>query len=52
MVRFLISIPMDLRQQLQEQAVANGQTLTGFIRQILWEWAKNQQKVKQEIRRW
>ncbi len=38
MVRFLITIPNDLRDTLKTAAACRGQTLTGFIRSILWDW--------------
>lgn len=38
MVRFLISIPLDLRDSLKVAAMQRGQSLTGYIRSILWEW--------------
>lgn len=40
MVRFLISVPEDLRETLKCIARPRGQTLNGLIRQILWEWVK------------
>lgn len=44
MVRFLISIPVELREKLKRLANLKGQTLTGLIRQILWEWVESQEK--------
>lgn len=44
-MRFLISTPPELHQQLKEAAEANGQTLTGFVRQILWSWADQRKEV-------
>lgn len=38
MVRFLISIPTELHSKLKEASKKEGQTLTGFIRKILWDW--------------
>ncbi len=43
MVRFLIAIPEVLHNEIKAMAQAKGQTVTGLIRQILWEW-KEQQK--------
>lgn len=47
MVRFLINIPEDLRDTLRSIATPRGQTLNGLIRQILWDWAK-QNPVEQD----
>ena len=38
MVRFLISVPDTLHKTLKSCAGSRGQTLTGLIREILWEW--------------
>lgn len=38
MVRFLISLPEDKRDELKSMADARGQTLTALIRQIIWDW--------------
>lgn len=40
MVRFLVNIPIGLHQMLKAYACARGQTLNGLMRQILWDWAK------------
>lgn len=40
MIRFLVSVPVSLHQQLKQAAAAQGQTLSGLIRQILWDWAQ------------
>lgn len=42
MIRFLINIPIELHKILKNVAASRGQTLTGLIRQILWDWADNQ----------
>lgn len=42
MIRFLISVPQELHQTLREISKTRGQTLTGFIREILWDWFENQ----------
>lgn len=47
MVRFLINIPIELRDMLRGQAKSKGQTLNGLIREILWEWSeRNKEKVQ------
>lgn len=38
MIRFLITTPRDLHGELKETAAQRGQTLTGLIRGILWDW--------------
>lgn len=40
MTRFLINIPQALKESLKDAAEAQGQTLNGLIRHILWEWVK------------
>ena len=40
MVRFLISIPNELKALLKNVARTQGQTLNGLIRQILWDWVE------------
>lgn len=47
MVRFLINLPEDLRDDLRTMARPRGQTLNGLIRQILWEWIKKEQYKKE-----
>lgn len=37
-IRFLINIPTALRDELRTIAKAQGSTLNGLIRQILWDW--------------
>lgn len=44
MVRFLISLPEGTRETLKKIACSRGQTLNGIIRQILWDWVKEQEK--------
>lgn len=39
-MRFLISIPDCLHRDIKEIAQERGQTLTGLIREILWDWLK------------
>ncbi len=43
MVRFLINIPETLKSRLQQISRAQGCTLNGLIRQILWDWVKRAQ---------
>ena len=45
MVRFLVNVPTELHKSLKEVAGAQGQTLNGLIRQILWDWAERQTKL-------
>ena len=40
MYQMILRFPMELREQLKYEADKRGQTLTGLIKQILWEWAK------------
>lgn len=40
MVRFLISTTEEMWGDLKASAEQRGQTLSGLIRQILWDWAK------------
>ena len=46
LVRFLISISKDLKEELINISKLRGQTLTGLIRQILWEWVEKDKKEK------
>ena len=41
-MRFLISVPKELHEKLKAASRAQGQTLTGLIRSILWEWIEQQ----------
>ena len=45
MIRFLISIPVELRDELRKAAREEGFTLNGFIRKLLWDW-RNDRKDK------
>lgn len=47
MRRFLINIPEELREKLLKDARRRGLTLTGMIRNILWEWAEAQDNERQ-----
>nr|DAO47372.1 MAG TPA: hypothetical protein [Caudoviricetes sp.] len=40
MYQMILRIPTELKEQLKKAADERGQTLTGLIRQILWEWAE------------
>lgn len=40
-MRFLINIPEELREQLKQESKRRGQTLTGLIREILWDWVRD-----------
>ena len=44
MVRFLVSVPEELHNALKEQAKAQGQTLSGLIRAILWDWMQKSEE--------
>lgn len=44
MIRFLINIPDCLHKKLKTEALAKGQTLTGFIRGILWDWVERKEE--------
>lgn len=41
MYQMILRLQADLKNDLKKAADARGQTLTGLIRQILWEWAKD-----------
>lgn len=40
MYQMILRFPTELREQLKSEADKRGQTLTGLIKQILWEWVK------------
>lgn len=44
-MRFLISVPEILHKALKEESKHRGQTLTGMIRGILWDWIQEQREV-------
>ena len=44
MIRFLINVPEELKDILKANAKSRGQTLTGLIRQILWDWVKKNEQ--------
>lgn len=50
MVRHLISTTEELHDALKIAAQRRGQTLTGLIRQILWEWIREQKQNEQKGR--
>ena len=39
-IRFLVNVPAELHRALKEKAGAQGQTLNGLVRQILWDWVR------------
>lgn len=44
MVRFLISVPAELHSLLKEASKREGQTLTGYVRKILWDWVQRNEE--------
>mgnify|MGYP003370754380 CR=1 FL=1 len=44
MHQMILRITKETHDSLKEQAKARGQTLTGLIRQILWEWIEENKK--------
>mgnify|MGYP002565143608 CR=1 FL=1 len=45
MYQMVFRFPNELKEQLKEEANKRGQTLTGLMKQILWEWLrKNEQE--------
>ena len=42
-MRFLVTVPDEMHTLLKCQSHSRGQTLTGLIRQILWEWLAAQE---------
>lgn len=42
-MRFLISVPEELHEMLKQRSKSRGQTLSGLIREILWEWVKKEE---------
>ena len=46
MVRFLVNVPDELHKTMKRIARKQGQTLNGLIRQILWDWLKEQEKTE------
>lgn len=43
-MRFLISVPEHLHEALRNESRQRGQTLTGLIRTILWDWLKSNEE--------
>lgn len=39
-MRFLINVPDNLHAALKSESIQRGQTLTGLVRGILWDWLK------------
>ena len=49
MYQMIFRFPMELKEILKSEAEKHGATLTGFMKQILWDWAKaNMDKPKKE----
>ncbi len=49
MHQMILRISIELKEKLKKAADERGQTLTGLIRQILWEWVdKNNSGMKKE----
>ena len=44
-MRFLINVPETLHKALKEESKHRGQTLTGMIRGILWDWIQEQREI-------
>ncbi len=44
----LIRMPVELKEQLQRVAIAQGITLTGLVLNVLWNWMKKQEGEKYE----
>ena len=44
MYQMILRIPTEMKKDLKLEAEARGQTLTGLIKQILWEWLKQSEK--------
>ena len=43
LIRFLVSVPDGLHRGLKRAAKDRGQTLSGLLREILWDWMKENQ---------
>jgi len=41
MTKYLLSMPIELKEMLQKSATKKGLTLNGLILQILWDWIEN-----------
>lgn len=41
MYQMIFRFPTELKDILKSEAERKGQTLTGLIKQILWDWVKN-----------
>ena len=44
MYQMILRFPTELKNYLKVEAKARGQTLTGLIKQILWEWKETHDK--------
>lgn len=42
MYQMILRFPTELKERLKKEAVTRGQTLTGMIKLILWEWLEKQ----------
>lgn len=42
-MRFLINVPEELKERLKQESKRRGQTLTGLIREILWDWVRDKE---------
>ena len=48
MYQMLFRFPIELKVRLKAEAEQRGQTLTGLMKQILWEWAEKKEIEKGE----
>lgn len=39
-MRFLVSMPEHLHEELKQISRARGQTLAGLVREIIWQWLR------------
>lgn len=42
-MRFLVSVTEQMHSRLKAESKRRGQTLTGLIREILWDWLQTQE---------
>ncbi len=47
-MRFLISVPEATHSALKRHSKRMGYTLTGLIREILWDWLKEHEERKEQ----
>ena len=38
MYQMILRIPLDMKEDLKREAEARGQTMTGLIKLIIWDW--------------